>query len=330
MEGALHHPRLGYYRRGVRDVGQAGDFSTTTTVHPALGHAVASWARRLRKEILSGGHWHLIEVGGGGGQLADSVLRRLGPVRRLRMTYHIVEVSPALQEVQRRRLGHHPVRWHETIDQALDAASGEALVLSNELVDAFPCHQIIFSGGRWREVHLTFREGRLVEVLGELSDVRLDSDLCSIPFGVTAAEEGQRFEVHLAYLDWLRGWLPGMRRGAMLTIDYGSRAKELRRRGRGGTLRGYFKHLRIDGSEVYERFGRQDLTADVNFTDLQRWGERLGLEHRSLLAQRDFVLRERPALARRLQRDAALGFVLDPQGAGSAYRVLEQVRVRVG
>jgi len=102
--------------------------------------------------------------------------------------------------------------------------------------------------------------------------------------------------------------------------------EELRRRGRGGTLRGYFKHLRIDGLEVYQRFGRQDLTADVNFTDLQRWGERLGLKHRSLLAQRDFLLREQPGLARRVQGDEALGFLLDSRGAGTAYRVLEQIR----
>ncbi len=324
MEGALHDPRFGYYHRGIRDVGSEGDFSTTTTVHPALGRAIAAWARRLAAELLPAGRWNLVEVGAGGGQLAASVLRALGPVGRLRMRYHVVETSGALREVQRRRLARRAVRWHETVARALDVAGGNALIFSNELVDAFPCHQLMFSRGRWREVYVTLRDGRPVEVLGGLSDARLDSDLCSIPFGMEAAEEGQRFEVHLAYLDWLRGWLPALRRGALLTIDYGARAAELQRRARGGTLRGYFKHLRMDGPAVYERFGRQDLTADVNFTDLQRWGQRSGLAHRSLVEQRDFVLREQPGLARRLAGDPALGFVLDPRGAGSAYLVLEQ------
>ena len=326
MEGALHDPRFGYYHHAIREVGPGGDFSTATTLHPALGRAVASWALQMRAELLGSGRLHLVEVGAGSGQLAESVLGALGPLRRRVVTYHIVDASPVLREVQRRRRLPRSVHWHETVQEALASAGGSALVFSNELVDAFPCHQVHFSRGRWREVYVTLREGRPVEVLGEFSDARLGSELCSLPAAAENAEEGQRFEIHLAYLDWLRGWLPALRRGAMLTIDYGAPVEELRRRGRRGSLRGYFKHLRIEGRGVYERFGRQDLTADVNFTDLRRWGQEAGLEHRSLVSQRDFVLGRMPRLARRLERDEALRFVLDEGGAGRAYLVLEQQR----
>ena len=63
----------------------------------------------------------------------------------------------------------------------------------------------LYAGGRWREVYLEVREGRLVETLGPLTDPRLLSDLCSLPLGFVDPGEGQRCEVHLAYHDWLAG-----------------------------------------------------------------------------------------------------------------------------
>ena len=78
MREALYHPRFGYYSRRVRSVGRTGDFSTTATLHPALGWAVGAWANAHRMEVSGRGHWHLIELGGGGGQLAAGVIRSVG------------------------------------------------------------------------------------------------------------------------------------------------------------------------------------------------------------------------------------------------------------
>jgi len=41
MRLALHDPELGYYGRSVR-MGPAGDFATASTLHPALGEAIAA------------------------------------------------------------------------------------------------------------------------------------------------------------------------------------------------------------------------------------------------------------------------------------------------
>jgi SAM-dependent MidA family methyltransferase len=87
-------------------------------------------------------------------------------------------------------------------------------------------------------------------------------------------------------------------------------------------LRGYFRQQRVEGAEIYERAGHQDLTADVNFTDLIRWGEALGLETSPVLTQRDFVLNWNPNVD---LRDAATAQLLDPEGAGQAFKVLEQI-----
>jgi hypothetical protein len=41
-------------------------------------------------------------------------------------------------------------------------------------------------------------------------------------------------------------------------------------------LRAYRDQNRLTGGSVYELPGRQDITADVNFDDLQHWARELG------------------------------------------------------
>ena len=209
MEIALHDPERGYYRSGAATVGAGGDFSTIATIHPALARAIAAWLLERRGETAPRGPWHAIEIGGGGGHLAEGVLRALGVRGRSRLRYHVVEVSPLLREEQRRRLRRFRVSWHDSPRSALEAAGGTAIVFSNELVDSFPCHQLAWRGGRWLEVRVALDGDRVVEALGPVSDPRLLSDLCALPEG----EEGRRAEVHLPYLDWLGGWAGALRRG---------------------------------------------------------------------------------------------------------------------
>ena len=66
------------------------------------------------------------------------------------------------------------------------------------------------------------------------------------------------------------------REGAMLSIDYGGTTGEIYERRPQGTLRAYRGQQRLTGAEAYELPGRQDITADVNFEDLESWARELG------------------------------------------------------
>ncbi len=110
----------------------------------------------------------------------------------------------------------------------------------------------------------------------------------------------------------------------MLTIDYGGTLPGLYERRPGGTLRGYAHHQRLGFPELYESPGLRDLTADVNFTDLQQWGAVLGLENAPLQTQAAFLRQWAPGLDRRSARDPAIRALLDPDGMGGAFKVLEQ------
>ena len=140
MREALYHPLHGYYSRRIRTVGRRGDFSTSATLHGALGRAVAAWAAAHRGDVSRGGQWHLIELGGGSGELAAEIRRAVGWRAGFGLRYHLVELSPALRAEQQRRLaGWRNMYWHTGVRSALEAAGGRALIFSNEFVDAFPC-----------------------------------------------------------------------------------------------------------------------------------------------------------------------------------------------
>ena len=116
----------------------------------------------------------------------------------------------------------------------------------------------------------------------------------------------------------------------MLTVDYGDSMPAVYDRRPRGTLRAYAHHQRIEGPAIYQNFGQQDLTADVNFTDLQVWGAALGLKTERFCTQAEF-LRSWSAgtLDKMLSTDPALAFLMDEAGPGGAFKVLEQVKTSV-
>jgi len=320
MALALYDPELGYYARHVSDVGGSrADFATAATLTGALGQGIARWIEEERRHHRWGGPLHLVEVGGGDGSLAATVLRSLGWFGRRGLRYHLVEVSDPLRARQRERLRRRRVEWHGRVEDALAAAGGRALVFSNELVDAFPAKWLRYdaSAGTWREIWVEYHPGAgLRERLRPL-EPPLSPEDCSA-LALPGAAEGQRIEVQPAYRDWLRGLAGAWREGSLLTIDYGGTPAEIYRRRPGGSLRAYWRHQRLEGGEVYRRVGRQDLTVDVNFDDLRRWGEAMGFETVASESQREFLRR--------------YGSGTDPMAhsaAGEAFRVLWQRREAV-
>ena len=146
MERALYDPAAGYYTRNIRSVGgSSADFATSASLDPGFSDALANWIEHeisTAGDLLcgAGGNWHLIELGGGAGHLASGIQRALGWSGRRRTQYHIVEVSPVLREAQSSTLGRkaRKITWHRSIEQALSAAGGRAIIFSNEFVAGSP------------------------------------------------------------------------------------------------------------------------------------------------------------------------------------------------
>ena len=316
MRRALYDPVRGYYSRRVRDVGRGGDFATSATLSPLLGRAVARWLAGERREAA--GVRDVIEVGAGNGSLMREVARQLGWWGRRKLRWHVVETSPVLREKQQAALGFLRPRWWDRLEDALTAADGAAFVFHNELLDAFPCRRFEWQPETgWQELWVRSVAG---VVSGEERRETTLPEQASALQGWRPAPR-QRVEVHEAVRDWLAGWTPLWRAGALLCLDYGDLFPALYHRRPGGTLRGYFLQERVEGPAIYQNVGRQDLTADINFSDYRAWCDGCGLREAFYGTQAEWI--RSLGLEPESEQDARL---LAPEGAGGAFKVVAHRR----
>ncbi|NJM38097.1 MAG: hypothetical protein HC845_09705 [Akkermansiaceae bacterium] len=155
MAQALHDPERGYYARRISSVGQRGDFTTAPMLSATPAKAIAAWVQRAMRET---GCRHLIEIGPGQGVLAAGVLQNLPWHLRWRTQLHLVETSAPLAKHQRELLGNRAI-WHREMKEVLAACDGNAVIFSNELVDAFPVRRFQKTPAGWQEIAVHFDEG---------------------------------------------------------------------------------------------------------------------------------------------------------------------------
>ena len=212
--------------------------------------------------------------------------------------------------------------------------SVEGCFLSNELVDAFPVHRAYVEEGKLREVYIGESGGTLAEELGETSTPALAAYFDRLRL---LPGEGCYAEVNLAAPEWIAGVGRSLRRGFMLTFDYGYPAAELYAPWRrDGTLLCFYRHN--PSHHPYARLGRQDITAHVDFTALEMAGREAGLETLTLTTQARFLAalgigegvgrvaqESSQALEEYYARRRAVSELLDPGGLGRI-RLLVQSR----
>jgi SAM-dependent MidA family methyltransferase len=306
MDRALYEPELGYYQSGTPRPGRAGDFLTAPETHPIFGRAVARQLDEVWRLLNRPDPFVVREYGPGTGALAAAILQGLaadGSGLREVLRYESVEVDDRPPDEQI-----------------------VGVVLANEVLDALPVHRVVQRGDRLRELLVDWRDGRFVEVEGDLSTPALADRLAGE--GIRPVE-GQHAEICLALDGWVEAATRGLRRGLLLLIDYGHRAAELYGpRRMAGSLRAYVNHRVHD--DVFANVGRQDLTAHVDLTAVERAAARAGLTALGLTTQAEYLVglgvgelltavQSDPSttLESYLELRSALGRLLDPAATGS-------------
>jgi SAM-dependent MidA family methyltransferase len=167
MAACLTHPQHGYYM--TRDpLGAAGDFITAPEISQMFGELIGLWAAAVWRQVGAPENIHLIELGPGRGTMMMDALRaaQVIPAFRRAIVAHLVEVSPALQQMQRQTLGQIdvPAQWHSALHKVPD---GPAIILANEFFDALPVHQAVKQNDGWHErVVVIDADGNLALGLG--------------------------------------------------------------------------------------------------------------------------------------------------------------------
>jgi SAM-dependent MidA family methyltransferase len=329
MELALYDPDAGYYVTGAGGPGRHGDFLTAPESHPIFGWAVARHLESVWDALDGPARFVVREHGAGTGALAAGILdglRRSSAPLLEAIRYQAIEAAPARLEALVRRLeGAGLARYLDPADEA----PADGAVIANELLDALPVHRVEGGPqGRLLERYVVLDEP-FATALGPASTPALAERLEAEGVRLGPGQEG---EVCLFLDGWIAAAAAPLARGELLLVDYGHPSAELYAPARGSTLRAYHRH-RVHADPLVG-IGRQDLTAHVDLTAVERAALAAGLESRGQARQAEFLAglgigellvglqsEEATTLESYLEARSALVRMLDPRATG-AFRVL--------
>jgi SAM-dependent MidA family methyltransferase len=335
MDLVLYHPQHGYYSSGKVEIGSAGDFFTSASLGADFGELLAEQFQQMWQVLGQPVPFMLVEVGAGQGILAADILNYLEqnyPNFLAALEYTIVERSPQLIDRQQELLQKYldkniNICWKDW--RKIGSNSLVGCCFSNELFDAFPVHQVSIAEGKLKEIYLTISNSKLSELIDDLSTEKLAEyfKLVKTDLPSDVYPNGYRTEVNLAALEWLEVLSRKLQKGYLLTIDYGYPAQKYyhpqRKR---GTLQCYYQHRHHDNP--YINIGQQDITAHVDFTALELYGELWGLDRVGFTKQGMFLMAlglgdrlsalssGKANFQEILQRRDALHQLIDPTGLG--------------
>lgn len=286
MEACLYDPEYGYYSGGLDR--RRADYYTSVDVSPVFGRLLTRQLEEMWR-ALDRPQFAIVEGGAGAGALAKQILdfaeERL-PEFYSAVHYSAVEISAPRRELARAAIVRHSAVGRASCDADLPPHIECGCVFSNELLDALPVHRVVMSTEGLREIFVDLDEGRFVERELPPSSLAISEFFKRQNVKLPS---GQQAEAGLAACEWIERAGRAVDRGFVLTVDYGHEARELYdERHMSGTLLAYSRH-RVS-EDFYRAPGETDLTAHVNFTALDLWGRKAGLERLGLVSQTNFLL----------------------------------------
>ncbi|TKK68960.1 hypothetical protein FC093_09710 [Ilyomonas limi] len=279
MDITLYYPALGYYTSNAEKIGISGDYYTTPHYTRLFGEMVAKQLEEMW-HLLDKKPFTIVEYGAGTGVLCRDILNYLQNNKDLyeHLTYCIIEKSEVMRQKEKMIL-QDKVYWYDAIEEIPEVCG---CVLSNELVDNFPVHQVIMED-ELMEVFVDYLDG-FIEVLKPASTALknyLEELNVKLP-------KGFRTEINLQATEWITTVANALQKGFVLTIDYGYSSAEFYQPKRSqGSIVCYYKHEIND--KVYSNIGKQDITAHVNFSALNQWGTKNGLTCTGFTNQANFL-----------------------------------------
>ena len=343
MELALYCPDCGFYEKEGDNVGRGGDFYTSVSAGPLFGELLAFQFDRWFNESGAAA-LRIVEAGAHDGRLASDILhwcRRQRPELFERVEYVIFEPSARRRDWQNKTLIAFPNQVHWLKDWPEFAArntSPEApftICFANELLDALPVRRFGWDAtkGTWFEWGVAAEADRFVWTRLAAVVPHPTLHLPSAPELLAVLPDGYSLEISPAAEQWWGSVARALKRGKLLTFDYGFDLASMISPDRpNGTLRAYREHKQTD--DVLANPGEQDITAHVNFARIEQAGLAAGLTTDKFESQGRFLTQlaaEAWKTGARFgewnaKRTRQFQTLTHPQHLGQSFRVLVQSR----
>lgn len=279
MEIALYYPGKGYYTSDKEKFGEKGDYYTSPVISEIYGQMLGRQLEEMWR-LLGKGPFTIVEYGAGSGALALEIIRYLHGIAGIagEFRYVIIEKSESLRVRQQKLLGTEAI-W---ISDISEISGFTGCVISNEVLDNFSVHSVIMHD-ELKEVFVDYQDGftEILKPAGPVLTDYLQQQEVNLPYGY-------RTEINMEAIGWLQSIAANLERGFIITVDYGYPAAEYYSSKRSlGTLACYHRHTVT--ANYYDHIGEQDITAHVNFSALNLYGKKSGLQFAGFCNQNYFL-----------------------------------------
>jgi SAM-dependent MidA family methyltransferase len=241
-------------------LGARGDFITAPEISQMFGELLGLWIVQCWQNQGRPSPARLVELGPGRGTLMADALRaaKLVPEFLGAVEVVLVEQSPALRDIQRKKLEpcSVPLFWRDALDDFF--LDRPLFLLANEFFDALPIHQYVKTDLGWNKRVVTVdHDGQLAFAIAPVPNA------ISVSGARGHARNEAIYEISPASSGIAEkiGEIIARHGGAALIVDYGY-----------GEEAGFGETLQAVGSHQYksmlENPGDTDLSAHVDFTTL--------------------------------------------------------------
>jgi len=288
MQMALYDPESGYYASQSQKVGKGGDFITSVSVGQCFGLILARRLLSFWEENGRPSAFHIIEPGAHAGTLCADILSEIQshcPPFFDAIHYHLIEATPTLRQAQQATLDTRFMGKYSSHPSLGELHGLHGVVISNELIDAFPVDLVKFKDGKWWQLYVDGSGGELTFITEEPGDFALQK-FCST-LG-NAFPDGYLTEFNPGIASFVQDASSALSSGLMITIDYGYHAEDYYHPARTtGTLQTYHQHQKSDDPLAFP--GAIDITCHVDFSRVISEATAAGFSKPNLSSQASYL-----------------------------------------
>ena len=275
---ALYNPKKGFYMK-KNPFGSKGDFITSPNISILFSEMLAVWTIAFWQNLKRPKKINLIELGSGNGQMIYDMINSFKnfPEFYKSCKFFILEKSPYLKKIQKKKLKKFNVKWIKNISELKNEHN---IFIANEFFDALPFKQFFKINNKWMERFV------LLDKNNNKNFIKIGSNISKIEkkLGFKISENQKVIEYSPLALNYLKNISKKIshKKGCLLIIDYGYLDDQMK-----DTMMSIRKHKY---SNILDTFGSSDITYKLNFKILKKITKNLKLKCQAITSQRNFLI----------------------------------------
>jgi len=275
---ALYSPKKGFYMK-KNPFGSKGDFLTSPNISILFSEMLSVWTVAFWQNLKCPKKINFIELGSGNGQMIYDMINSFKnfPEFNKSCKFFILEKSPYLKKIQKKKLKKFKVKWIRNISELKNEHN---IFIANEFFDALPFKQFFKIKDKWMERFVAVDKNNNKNFTKIISNInKIEKKI-----GFKISENQKVIEYSPLTLKYLKNISKKIhnKKGCLLIIDYGYLNDQMK-----DTMMSIRKHKYTN---ILKTFGDSDITYKLNFKILKKIIKNLKLKCQAITSQRNFLI----------------------------------------